>query len=456
MMRRKRKLFVLIFAVTLVFSIAGMQLTVDKTVAADNEFIPEINYDHFELDNGFDVYVVEDESIPVINYSLFYDVGSIYEKKGKTGMAHFLEHMMFLESENLDKGEFNDIIDEVGGKSNAMTTYDYTRYYGEVPSTMLELVMSLEAERMSNLKLNSKEVEREKEVIIQERLTRIQSNVFSKNLEKLQEKAFEDTPLEHQIVGWIEDLKSMKLKEIKDFYNKYYSVNNATLVLSGDLDSKEAHDLAQKYFGGYAKADFAGDKELKEKSWDIKAGKDLEFKDNTRVPIVMMIYDTPKGNHKDQVAIDALLNILVNNNTARVKSELQRDKRLIIETAGFNTKLEVPGFSLIYFVPINQGNLDKAQKAFDEEIKNIIENGISEDELEIVKNKELKSANFNQRSSESLAQLVGLGAANYDNPDFYLEYIEEVHNLKEEDIINAAKKYFSPDSRVTGTIVPQY
>lgn len=456
-MRRKRKLFLIIFAAALVFSlIGGANLITEEAAAAEKDFIPEIDYERFELDNGLEVYVLEDDSIPVINYSLYYDVGSINEKSGETGMAHFLEHMMFSESKNLNEGEFNDIIDEIGGETNAMTTYDYTRYYGEVPSNMLELVISLEAERMSNLEFVSEEVEKEREIIIQERKTRIQADVFSRNLEKVQAKAFEDTALEHQIIGSIDDLESMSLENIKAFYNKYYSPNNATLVLSGDLDADKANQLAKKYFGDIAKTDIDENKELAEKNWEFQAGEKLELKDNTQVPIVQMLYDTPQGNHKDQVAIDALLNILVNNNTARVKSELQRDKRLIIETAGFNTKLEVPGFSFIYFVPTEQMNLDKAQKAFDEEINNIIENGISKDELEIIKNNELKSANFNQRSSESLAELVGLGAANYDNPDFYLEYIEEVYNLREKDIIEAAKEYFSADNRITGNIIPQY
>ena len=455
-MRKKRKLFVIILASAMLFTLLGMHVISDSVRASEKEFIPEIDYNRFELDNGFEIYVVEDDSIPVINYSLYYDVGSINEKSGQTGMSHFLEHMMFLESKNLDKGEFNDIIKEVGGESNAMTTYDYTTYYGEVPSTMLELVMALESERMVNLEFDSDEIEREKEVISQERKTRIYSNNFSKNLEKVQAKAFKDTSLEHQVIGWMDDLKSIKLEEIKDFYDKYYSPNNATLVLSGDLDSNKAHELARKYFGDFSATDIDENKDLKEKNWEFQAGEELEFKENTQVPIVMMLYDTPKGDHIDQVAIDALLNILVNNNTARIKSELKRDKRLIIETAGFNTKLEVPGYSLIYFVPTNQMNLDKAQKAFDEEINRIIENGITEEELKIVKKNELKSANFNQRSSESLAELLGLGAANYDNPDFYVEYIEEVYNLTEEDIIEAAQKYFSSDNRVTGNILPQY
>ncbi|MGM0437488.1 MAG: insulinase family protein, partial [Bacillota bacterium] len=152
----------------------------------------------------------------------------------------------------------------------------------------------------------------------------------------------------------------------------------------------------------------------------------------------------------------ALLNILVNNKTSRVKSELQRDKNLIIETAGINTKLEVPGYALTYLVPSNQNNLGKVQKAFDTEIERIINNGLKEEELEIIKKQELKNANFNQRSSKNLAELLGLGAANYNNPDFYVEYVEKVYNLEEEDIIRVAKKYFAPDNRVKGNVIPNY
>ncbi|MFW6269382.1 MAG: M16 family metallopeptidase [Bacillota bacterium] len=455
-MRSNRKIPVVIVFLTIMLTFVGMNVISNSAIAVEREFIPEIDYKHFELDNGFEIYVVEDDNIPVINYSLYYDVGSINEESGKTGMAHFLEHMMFLESKNLDKGEFNDIIDEVGGESNAMTTYDYTTYYGEVPSTMLELIMALEAERMVNLEFDADEVEREREVIVQERRTRIQSDIFSKNLEKVQSKAFKNTALEHQIIGWEEDIKSISLEELKDFYEKYYSPNNAVLVLSGDVDSSEVYDLAKEYFGDFAASDIDKNKDLKEKNWEFQAGQELEFKDNTQVPIVMMLYDTPAGDNKDQVAIDALLNILVNNETSRVKTELKRDKRLIIETAGINTKLEVPGYAMTYFVPENQMKLDEAQKAFDKEINNIIENGIKEEELEIVKNKELKSANFNQRSSESLAELLGLGAANYNNPDFYKDYVENVYNLTEDDIVEVAEKYFDPDKRVMGNILPNF
>ncbi|MGM0438098.1 MAG: M16 family metallopeptidase, partial [Bacillota bacterium] len=335
--RKKKILFTVILVSALIISLLGISINSDSVVAAENKFIPEIDYTQFELDNGFEVYVVEDDSVPVVNYSLYYDVGSINEKSGQTGMAHFLEHMMFLESKNLDKGEFNDFIDEVGGESNAMTTYDYTTYYGEVPASKLELIMALEAERMVNLEFDSNEVEREREVIVQERKTRIQSNIFSKNLEKIQEEAFKNTGLAHQVIGWEEDIKSISLDEINTFYEKYYSPNNAVLVLSGNVDPREAHHLAKEYFGDFSASNIDENKELGEKNWEFQAGKKLEFKDNTQVPIMMMLYDTPEGNHNDQVAIDALLNILVNNKTSRVKSELQRDKNLIIETAGINT-----------------------------------------------------------------------------------------------------------------------
>jgi len=453
MKKIKKSIFITLFIVS-ILSLLGMNIFADSAKAAEDKFIPKINYTQFQLDNGLEIFVVEDKSIPVINYSLYYDVGSIDEKTGKTGMAHFLEHMMFLKSENLAKGEFNDLITEVGGKTNAMTTYDYTRYHGEVPANMLELVMALEAERMVNLKFESKELEREREVILQERNTRIQSNIFSKNLEKLQKEAFTNTPLEHQVIGWEEGLKSITLEDMKGFYEKYYAPNNAVLVLSGDVNPDKAHKLAKKYFGGLSASNL--NKDQKTKSWKINAGKKLKFKENTRLPITMMLYDTPVGNHSDQVAIDALLNILVNNKTSRVKSELKREQKLIIETAGFNTKLEVPGYALIYLVPGNQMNMEKVQKAFDNEIERIINEGLKKKELKIIKNQELKKANFNQRSSQSLAKLLGLGAANYNNPEFYVEYVEDVYNLKEKDIIKAAKKYFNPENRITGNVIPNY
>lgn len=453
-MIKKRKSFAVNLILIMILTFAGMHVIDDLTIAAENKSIPEYNYKQFELENGFEVYVMEDDSIPVINYYLYYDVGSIDEKSGQTGISHFLEHMMFLESENLDKGEFNDIINEIGGKSNAMTTYDYTTYYGEVSDNMLEMIMALESERMINLEFDSAEVERERGVLVQERKTRIMSNVFSRNLEKIKAKAFKNTALEHQVVGWMEDIKSISSEELKAYYEKYYSPNNAVLVLSGDVDSAEVFQLAKKYFGDFKASDIEGENEVEEKSWEFKAGKELNLKDNTQVPIIMMLYNIPEGNHSDQVAIESLLDILVNNRSSRVKSKLQRDKRLIIETGSFNIKLEVPGFALIYLVPTNQMNLNEAQKAFDAEIERIINNGLKEEELEIIKNNELKTTNFNQRNSKTMAKFLGLGASNYNNPGFYSKYVESVYNLTENDIIEVAKKYFDPDNRVIGNIIP--
>ena len=443
--KRKNKLILLTTILLVMVVSFSLLATGDEVLLADLE------YSSFQLDNGLKVYVFEDDSIPLVNSAIFYKIGSIDEEEGLTGIAHFLEHAMFLGTENLAKGEIEELISSVGGTYNAYTTYDYTSYYIELPSSLLELAIAIEADRMGNLAIDPDEVEREREVIRQERRSMIENNVFTAGLEEIQAKAFPESTLNHHVLGWMEDINSISVADLERYYQNYYVSNNAVLVISGDVELDEVKYLTEKYFCRYEskkieRPEFIVDVQEEEIIFDIELF--------TNVPITGMIYKIPEGNHHNVMAINVFLDILVNMQSSRIKQELQIKENLIMETGAFPYLLREPGYALVYQVPINPSLVEIAQEAFDKEIENIISEGIYEEELEIVRKAVEKQMIFLQRDPESLADGIAIGKLSFNNPDIIIDRLNSLNQLKIEDIAEVAKRYFHKDNRTIGNIVP--
>ena len=439
-----RLLFLSTLVLTLLFS---------ASVLAENSeiSIPEFEYHHFKLDNGLEVYVFEDERIPLVELSIFYKVGSIDEPKGLSGISHFLEHTMFLGTESLPKGQIEELIKGVGGQYNAMTSYDFTYYYSQVPSSMLELVMAIEADRMANLKIDPEDIEREREVIRQERRSAVENNVVSLGLERIQAKAFPASTLNHQVIGWAEDINHISAADLERYYNTYYIPNNAVMVVAGDVEILEVKALTEKYFAGYQRREIERPEFVVERQ-EAEIVEEMPLP--TNVPITLMLYKIPVGDHPDIMALDIFLNILVSNESSRLKQKLQNEEQLILETGAFLSTLRVPGYALVYYVPNNVGLLEQAQEAFDREVARIINEGIEPKEFQAVKKAVEKNMIFMQRNTETMAANIGLSKLRYDHPDLYKEQLIYLNELTEEDIVELAGKYFLEENRAVGNIVP--
>lgn len=441
--RKIRFLMLTVIVLSLLFSINSLAVE-------DGSVIPEFEYYNFQLNNGLEVYVFEDHSIPLVEFSIFYKVGSIDEEEGLTGISHFLEHVMFLGTETLPKGKMEELIKSVGGDYNAMTSYDFTCYLSVVPSSMLELVMAIEADRMVNLKFDPAEIEREREVLRQERRSRIENSVFMVGLEKTQAVAFEGSSLSHQIVGWMEDLNNISVEDLQKYYNKYYVPNNAVMVVAGDVEANEVKRLAEKYFA-YESREVIH-QEFKLVTQDEEIVRDFEL--YTNLPFVWMLYRIPEGDHPDIMGINILLGILINNQSSRVKQELQNKEQLILEAEAILNSMRVPGFVMVYYFVANEEIMAEAQEAFDREIERIINEGIEEEELQIMKKALEKELIYMQRDSTSMATSIAYSKLSYNNPDLYKEQLAYVKQLTEEQLIEIARKYFRPENRVVGNIVP--
>ncbi|SKA00333.1 M16 family metallopeptidase [Selenihalanaerobacter shriftii] len=447
----KKVIYILLISL-IVLALTGCAGLAKKQDVKGKLFVPKVNYSYFKLNNGLQVYVFEDHQLPLAKFAVWYKVGSIDEPQGLSGISHLLEHTMFLGTESLPKDEVHELIKSTGGINNAGTYYDYTMYYEEIPSTKLELAMAIEADRMGNLKIDPQEFKREKEVVMQERRKRVENTTFNSALEKIQAKAFKESSLHHQIIGWMKDLKNINTNDVRRYYNQYYAPNNAVMVVSGDVDPQRVHKLAKKYYGDYQskEIDRLNIKEPKQTKERF-----IKVKENTKLPIIGMIYKIPKGNHPDMIAIEALLDIWINNSTSRVKSELKKKKNMILRVGAFPVELRKPGFALIYTMPMKKEIIDQVKNAFDEELKKLINEGITDEELKIVKKAALKKTIFNQKKTSEIAHTVAKSVIRYNDPKLYQKKIKRLKNLTKDDIIVAAKEYFTKNNRTVGYIVPK-
>lgn len=441
-MKKWSKMFILFIMIIVALPISAM---------ADQVIVPAVDYSSFQLDNGLQVFVVEDDSIPLVELSIFYKVGSIDEPRGLTGISHFLEHTMFLGTEALAKGKIDELINEVGGVYNAATSYDFTYYYSEVPSSMLELAMAIEADRMINLNLDPVDVEREKDVIRQERRSMIENNVVSAGIEIIQATAFAGSSLEHQVIGTMDDIGNISVEALTEHYQNYYAPNNAVLVVTGDATVDQVKSLVEKYFGDYPSKEVVHPEFI---PTTLTEEKTMELPLLTNVPINLMLYPIPEGNHQDAMGISVFLSILVDNQSSRVKQELQNRQQLIIETGAAQQQLRVPGYALIYTVPALVDLVEVTQAAFDDQVALIIAEGVTEEELAVVKKSVLKSLVFSQKDPTSMATSIAMGTLQYGEPDLYRDQIETLNNLTVADIQEIAAKYFTPENRVVGNILP--
>jgi zinc protease len=443
---KKSRIFILFISLT------ALLLVFSLTAAAEEIVLDEPEYQSFELDNGLQFMVFPDHSIPLLRYSIYYNVGSIDETEGQTGISHFLEHLMFLGTENLPEGEIDDLIASVGGQLNAATSFDYTYYYHEVPSSMLELVMALESDRMHNLRFNDQEINREREVIKQERRMRTENNIFSRGFEEIKAHAFEDSYLEHNVIGWMEDINSISPSELKDYYQRYYSPNNALVVVSGDVEVEMVKEFAQNYYADYQAADIVRkDFELPEQKTEKSHTVDLK----TNIPYALQLYRIPPADNMETAALEIFLDILANNQSSRLKEKLQQEEGLILSSGAFIYPLRTDSFALIYFIPSNQELVEEAQQAFDRELNKIFNQGISAQEFEMVKKQYQKSLIFSQKDINSAASTYALSKLRFNRTDLMKAKIDFINDLSREDIVQIAEKYFSPARRTKGYILPE-
>ncbi|WP_185872265.1 M16 family metallopeptidase [Blattabacterium cuenoti] len=409
-----------------------------------------------KLSNGLHVILHQDNTNPLVSISVLYHVGSKNETPGKSGFAHFFEHLMFEGSKNIKKGEYFKYIASHGGKNNAYTNHDETCYYEILPSDRLPLALWLESERMLHAKVDEESINIQREVVKEEKKMRVENQPYVTAIsEIIPSLLFKKHPYRYPIIGFEKDLDAATENDYKKFYKTYYVPNNAVLVVAGDFDINEARKLIQNYFSSIPKGIMNFKMKKIEEDPINKEIFSTYVDKNTKVPGVFLSYRVPNITNKDSYVLRIIDHILSYGESSRIIKSIVNSKQMASYAGSFFDTMEDYGIFIIYGL-INPGiNLDKLTKIIDEEIDLLKEKGITEYELE-------KQKNFFEKKFLSDNYYMSGIAANLSH--YYLYYknanlintdINIYRKITVEDIKRVANKYLNKNNRVRLYDVPE-
>ncbi len=400
------------------------------------------------LENGLQIVAIPmDNGSNVVSTDIFYKVGSRNEIMGKSGIAHMLEHLNFKSTKNLKAGEFDEIVKGFGGVNNASTSFDYTHYYIKSSSKNMNKSLELFADLMENLTLKDKEFQPERDVVAEERRWRTDNNPMGYLQFRLFNNAYIYHPYHWTPIGFMSDIKNWTIEDIKDFHSTYYQAKNAIVVVAGDIKKEEVFKAVKKHFNKIKnKKEIPASVHMVEPKQD--GAKRAIVKKDSQVEMLAISYHIPNFEHKDQIALSALSELLSSGKSSILQKKLVDEKRLVNSVYGYNMELLDPG--LFLFVAVcNEGVKAKdVEKEILSIISDIKKGNILKEELEKVKINTKADFIFSLESSSSVASLYGSYFVR-DNIEPLFSYEENIKNLKVEDIVEVANKYLQKDNSTT-------
>lgn len=399
------------------------------------------------LKNGLKVYVIEEHSSPVVSVQVWYKVGSKNEVVGITGSAHLLEHMMFRGTKEIK--DFSQIIDELGGMDNAFTSFDETAYWCEIPSSAVEKVLYMEADRMRNITFDG--FDEERNVVIEERRWRTENDQRGALWEALFSTIFWAHPYRNPVIGWRSDLENVSLEKVKQFYETYYAPNNAYLIVVGDVKAEKVFKIAEKYFGKYESKEIPKFYTTEPKQ---RGPRRTEIKKEGFATYIALAYRVPKASSEYSPAVSLLADILGGGKTSKLYKSIVYNKQLASSISAFYYGLKDEGL-LIIFATLQQGkDINELEKAINEEIENLRKNKVSEEELRRAKNSQLANLIYSRESVVRLGFQLGDALINTENPNYINEYPKLIQKVSKQDIEKIINEYINDDNKTTVIVHP--
>lgn len=406
--------------------------------------------EHFTkiLNNGMQIVVIPmDNDSGVITTDIYYKVGSRNEVLGKSGMAHMLEHLSFKSTDKLKEGEFDTIVKSRGGVNNAATGFDKTHYYIKTASKNLGLSLDLFSELMHNLKLTDEEFQKERDVVAEERRLRTDNNPMGYLYFRVFNTHFTYHPYHWLPIGFMEDILSWKIEDIRDFYQRYYQPSNAILVVAGDITPEAVFTESEKYFGHIKNKHEIPKVTAVEPKVD-GAKRAVLHKESNQVDTLAITYAIPNYEHDDQVALSAISHILSSGKSSRFEKTIVNEKQLANQIYGYNMELADPGVFLIMAMCSRDASLDTLEKEILAELEKIKNGDVTQAELDKVKINTKAEFIYSLESSSSVAGLYGDYIVK-GNIQPLLEYEEKLDKITLKDISDTAKKYFDHNFSTT-------
>jgi zinc protease len=413
----------------------------------------------FTLSNGMDIVVIPDHRAPVVTHMVWYKVGSADEPKGVSGIAHFLEHLMFKSTDKIAVGEFSKIISRLGGQDNAFTGQDVTSYHQRISKERLGTVMEMEADRMEHLRLTSEEVATERQVILEERRSRIDNNPTALLDEQMNATLYLAHPYGIPVIGWEHEMAKLSRDDALHFYKRYYAPNNAILVVAGDVTPEEVKRLAEETYGKVP-ANPDVDRRMRPQEPPHIASRRLELKDpragnaSFHRYYVAPSYSTAKPGEAE--ALDLLMKILADGSTSRLYRKLVVEDKIAATTGGDYSGWGLDGGAVSLFAVAGGNNgLDKIEASVDGVLEDIRANGVTETELARAKKTFLADYIYESDNQASLARRYGWGVAVGRSVTDIETWPQAISKVTQDDIKHAADTYLDLRGSVTGYLVPE-
>ena len=407
----------------------------------------------FILSNGMKVLLVEVPKAPVATVQVWYKVGSRNEVMGRAGLSHMLEHMMFKGTAKYPKGTFSRLIRKNGGMDNAFTSQDFTAYFENLAADRVELALELEADRMQGLLLDTKELATEREVVKEERRLRAEDDPQGALVEALFAQAYLSHPYHWPVIGWFGDLDAMTLDDLQRHYDTYYSPNNATLVVVGDIKADSLLPTIKQLFEPIPRG--PEPKLIATMESEQKGERRFLLKRDAQVPFVMMGYRVPNFTSEDSYALDILDSILSHGKSSRLyQSLVYEQKSSLAVGAEYNLLQTDPGLFYFYALVSPGQRPEVVEEALHREIKRLQADPPTEQELQRAKNQVEATHIFEQDSNFRHAMLLGQAesvGAGWRKID---QFVERIRAVTAKDIQHVARHYLTEDNRTVGTLIP--
>lgn len=418
----------------------------------------KVGIESFFLKNGMEVIVIPNQRIPAVSHTVWYKVGAADDPYGKSGLAHYHEHVMFLGTEKYKSGEYNDIIADNGGEHNAFTGRDATAYFVNIAKEKLPLVMQMEADRMQGIKPSDEDINKEKQVIIEERRMRIENNPAALLSEQIDAALFRNHPYRIPTIGWQHEMKNLSKQDVLDFHKKWYHPNNAILIISGDISADEVKPMAEKYYGDIPQAP------VEKRIWNEEPPQNVERKLTLRHPQVSQptlsrVYAASSvayGNNEDALPLFILEQILGGGKTGKLYTSLLSDKKLASAVSvNYNGFALGPAEFYIELVPEQNIPLDTLENALDVELALFLKNGISDEELNRAKTLLKAETIFARDGLSKMANIMGWIRIMGLEKEYFNDWSRLVDSVSKEAVLAAAKNLIKNESSVTASLLPQ-
>ncbi len=411
----------------------------------------------FDLDNGLQLLVRQDHRAPVVVVMVWYKVGSMDEPAGMTGISHMLEHMLFKNTKHLAPGDFSALVSRFGGRSNAFTFTDYTGYFQTYESSRLPMALELEAERMANLRIDEEEFAREVQVVLEERSQRTDDNPNRLAWERFSAVAYPGTGYAHPIIGWRNEIEQYSADQILNWYHRWYTPANATLVVVGNVDPEQVYQLAERFFGDLHAP--AVPRRPRPVTLPDPGERQLDLTLPVQVPLLMKAWNVPSistaNEHRDYYTLAMLEGILDGGRSGRIERMLVRDQQ-VATYAGVSYRGDSRGDGLFVFsgAPAPGVSLDTLESAFMAQLQALRDVPPDEQELQRVRAHVLANQIYAQDSVMGQGMQLGWDAMLGLDPDFHTDAAKQLAKVTPADVQRMLQRWFIVERSTTARVMP--